>query len=742
MGHMKNYRQLLKELPSNKVVFAFGRFQPPTAIHELQVKVVKKLAEQQRADYVIYASKDLKEELLPVDKKVHYMNLMFPNTNIETTDASTFVEAVKTLNKKYKNIVMVSSADCKEDYEKILNKKNGTEFFFETIEVVAAGDKDPDENKLRESAKKGDYAKFKVSLPAALREIDSRRLMNDMRQGLGLDMVKEEIKLVKDELREQYFRGEIFNIGEFVESAGQQYEIIKRGSNHLLLKEESGKLVSKWIQDVTVVKETADSPVVNKNSTFNIAKDVMRYKDFKKLNAMAKGQVKEQEEAEEPSEMEEFLKTITGTVNKPTGDAMGSRDDQHRRRKVSYHLGEGFSEDEVQMIDELSNELLGRYKKAAGEQASAADKAGNYAKGDKRFKGINKATNKQFDNDLKKHGQYQKEEVEPIDEISQKLAGDYYGAATKKHIDKVGVKPNMYDRIEKDMGKKRKDGIDRAFARITKPVNEGIPHIGPVNTNKVNHAGDEPHDEEWEDTGICMEHGKKDCHDCSTGLEETKKKKEKTGDDFKPTAIQVKMKDDSQQLGATNAHGFDAFFNEEEEMEPSEEEKDFSEEEIDKMIDSLTDDDFLEAYDDDELAVIDDETGEEMEEDKPEVKEQAILEVLSRMERMRARVRFAKSKSKRERSAKLALKRTSSTGTINKRARRLAVNLMKKRLMRGRPASSLSIGEKERIEKMVEKRRPILNRIAMKLTSRVRQVEKARLHHTKFTQSGSPGVSV
>ena len=676
MGHMKNYRQLLKELPSNKVVFAFGRFQPPTAIHELQVKVVKRLAEQQRADYVIYASKDLKEELLPVDKKVHYMNLMFPNTNIETTDASTFVEAVKTLNKKYKNIVMVSSADCKEDYEKILNKKNGTEFFFETIEVVAAGDKDPDENKLRESAKKGDYAKFKISLPSALREIDSRRLMNDMRQGLGLDMVKEEIKLVKDELREQYFRGEIFNIGEFVESAGQQYEIVKRGSNHLLLKEESGKLVSKWIQDVIVVKETTDSPVVNKNSTFNIAKDVMRYKDFKKLNAMTKGQVKEQEEKEEPSEMEEFLKTISGTVNKSTGEAMGSRDDQHRRRKVAYNLGEDFSDDEVQMIDELSTELLGRYKKAAGEQASAADKAGNYAQGDKRFKGINKATNKQFDNDLKKH------------------------------------------------------------------VNESIPHIGPVNTNKVNHAGDEPHDEEWEDTGICMEHGKKDCHDCSTELEEAKKKKEKTGDEFKPTAVQVKMKDDSQQLGATNAHGFDAFFNEEEEMEPSEEEKDFSEEEIDKMIDSLTDDDFLDAYDDDELAVIDDETGEEMEEDKPEVTEQAILEVLSRMERMRARVRFAKTKSKRERSAKLALKRTSSTGTINKRARRLAVNLMKKRLMRGRPASSLSIGEKERIEKMVEKRRPILNRIAMKLTSRVRQVEKARLHHTKFTQSGSPGVSV
>lgn len=57
---------------------------------------------------------------------------------------------------------------------------------------------------------------------------------------------------------------------------------------------------------------------------------------------------------------------------------------------------------------------------------------------------------------------------EKIDEISSKLAGDYYGAATKKHVDKVGMRPNMYNRIEKDMGTKRKQGMDRAFDRITR----------------------------------------------------------------------------------------------------------------------------------------------------------------------------------------------------------------------------------------------------------------------------------
>ena len=53
-------------------------------------------------------------------------------------------------------------------------------------------------------------------------------------------------------------------------------------------------------------------------------------------------------------------------------------------------------------LNELSSNLLGRYKKAAGDQATAADKAGDYDKGHKRFKGIVKATNKQFDNDAKK----------------------------------------------------------------------------------------------------------------------------------------------------------------------------------------------------------------------------------------------------------------------------------------------------------------------------------------------------
>ena len=50
-------------------------------------------------------------------------------------------------------------------------------------------------------------------------------------------------------------------------------------------------------------------------------------------------------------------------------------------------------------LTELSNTKLGKYKAAAGIDAAAADKAGDYKRGDKRMSGIIKATNKEFAND-------------------------------------------------------------------------------------------------------------------------------------------------------------------------------------------------------------------------------------------------------------------------------------------------------------------------------------------------------
>jgi hypothetical protein len=157
------------------------------------------------------------------------------------------------------------------------------------------------------------------------------------------------------------------------------------------------------------------------------------------------------------------------------------------------------------------------------------------------------------------------------------------------------------------------------------------------------------------------------------------------------------------------------------------------------MIDKLADDDYLEAYEEEDLALVDAETGEEIPKhpDEDKLSEDALLEVMSRTERMKAKFRLRRTASKRQRATKIALKRYSSTETVNKRARRLAIMLMKKKMLRGRNPSTVSIGEKERIERAISRRKVIINRIASKLVSRVRKVEKARMSHTKFTQGGS-----
>lgn len=263
---MKTYKALLESLPSTTVVFAFGRFNPPSIGHGLLVGVVKKLAEAHNADHVIYASKtqDAKKNPLSVDRKLHYLQLMFPKTNFvgASPTVRTPIEAAKELNKRYNHLIMVAGSDRLAAFTQLLNQYNGVEYNFSSIQVISAGERDPDADdatgmsasKLRLVASRGDFSEFKKGLPPTIREIDARRMMNDVRVGMGLESIKEQIKFNVPSLREQYFRGEIFNVGDSVVSNGVIFEVVKRGTNHLLVKDPSGTLSSKWINEVAEVK--------------------------------------------------------------------------------------------------------------------------------------------------------------------------------------------------------------------------------------------------------------------------------------------------------------------------------------------------------------------------------------------------------------------------------------------------------------------------------------------------------
>lgn len=93
-----------------------------------------------------------------------------------------------------------------------------------------------------------------------------------------------------------------------------------------------------------------------------------------------------------------------------------------------------------QEINELSNDTLGRYKKVAGQQATALDATAN-ATGDsasrkladKRFSGIMKATNKQFDNDAEAYRKTRLPQHESVNEAIKNISKAEFDALENKH---------------------------------------------------------------------------------------------------------------------------------------------------------------------------------------------------------------------------------------------------------------------------------------------------------------------
>ena len=120
-------------------------------------------------------------------------------------------------------------------------------------------------------------------------------------------------------------------------------------------------------------------------------------------------------QAEGKNKSQEFINKMTSKVNaakrlkeedaydkdaKPS-DKPHDKEAAAKRAKIAAVMArKKMAKEEVEQIDELSNDMMGRYKTAAGADASKADKAGDYNKGNKRFSGIMRATKKQMANDI------------------------------------------------------------------------------------------------------------------------------------------------------------------------------------------------------------------------------------------------------------------------------------------------------------------------------------------------------
>jgi len=193
-------------------VFVFGRFNPPTIGHEKLLNALTATAQRESGKALVYTSstQDAKKNPLSKNQIFQYLAKAFPKqrkTFQSRSKAKTALEVAVELSGKYDKLVMVVGSDRVSDFSSLLNTYNGKKskhgfYEYKEIDIVSAGERDPDAecatgmsaSKMRAAAVQSDFDSFKSGLPDIMKDKDAKKMFNDVRAGLRLDVVREGMK--------------------------------------------------------------------------------------------------------------------------------------------------------------------------------------------------------------------------------------------------------------------------------------------------------------------------------------------------------------------------------------------------------------------------------------------------------------------------------------------------------------------------------------------------------------------
>tara|TARA_B100001057_G_scaffold156707_1_gene157229 strand:- start:6675 stop:7856 length:1182 start_codon:yes stop_codon:yes gene_type:complete len=171
----------LKEDDRSTAVFAFGRFNPPTIGHEKLINKVQQVADEVNGKAYVFLSHTGGTAKDPIDftTKLSYLRQHFqsdPKLSFGDIRANTIIKVLKVLEQEGRTkVIMIAGDDRVMEFQKLLNQYNGkptkagnVEYTFDSIEVVSAGQRDPDASditgvsasKARELAMKGQEHEF------------------------------------------------------------------------------------------------------------------------------------------------------------------------------------------------------------------------------------------------------------------------------------------------------------------------------------------------------------------------------------------------------------------------------------------------------------------------------------------------------------------------------------------------------------------------------------------------------
>tara|TARA_Y100000310_G_scaffold33984_1_gene32120 strand:+ start:376 stop:2316 length:1941 start_codon:yes stop_codon:yes gene_type:complete len=213
-----NKPKKIQEQSGNTMVFAFGRFNPPTIGHQKLIDKVAGVAEQRNATYKIFASQtqNAKKNPLGYQQKIMFMKKMFPEHKINIVynpKFRTVFDILEAINKNgATNVIMIAGSDRVDEFKNLLQQYNGIEYNFENIEVISAGQRDPDKegaegmsaSKMRAAALSDDYNNFRKGVPPTMNDNEARELYLGVRKGMNIEESLEDmlVAMVEDEISE------------------------------------------------------------------------------------------------------------------------------------------------------------------------------------------------------------------------------------------------------------------------------------------------------------------------------------------------------------------------------------------------------------------------------------------------------------------------------------------------------------------------------------------------------------
>jgi len=757
------FRDFIVEEKEKTTVFAFGRMNPgPTTGHEKLINTVKSLSKEHKADHLIVMShsQDPKKNPLSPEQKLKHAKRFFPKINFKTSSKqspSFLTHAAELHNSGTKHLVMVGGSDRAEEYHKTLHKYNGEGegklFNFKSIKVVSSGERDPDAegaegmsaSKMRAHASSNNFKEFRKGVPSHVSDVHARELFHDTQTGM---------KSAPKSVREQYLNGEIFTLGNIVYFDESEGTIINCGKNYVVVESETG-VDKKWISDIT---ETKPLPIVDleegteikrfthfKNSVEreiprllmtrkqieeyneklqnrnNVSEDLRNWFDskhpkggWKRINT--KGEVvgpcaREEGEPKPKCMSNEKIASLSKSERAAAVRAKRKHDPNPERKGDPINVsnyGKGKIGEEVEQIEEknvpTNPELWSRAKTLAKSKFDIYPSA--YANGwaSKWYKSKGGGWKTVSESLLEDYKQWSNDE--PV-----KYA---------KHLEKFFGKPDEFTNYR--VVWYNKDGFKRIEIH-----DEYILHASPAPHYdfcycyidlKIPHELAKPLAESSESIMIDFlknEVGAR-CASLSANAVTLNYCLDVVANRVKPSKKEYerRIKEMQNMFSTGKKYQLDWWPDVSKDTDPknkyymTEKYDDNSEEDIDEN--DLNWEDIEDTYESEDF-----------------ISEEILDEKISASARLRKRMQFARTSTRRQTAAAIKLRRPSTQAQLQKRATVAARRMLLKKLLHGRDKASMSAQEKDMIEQRLKQMSKIQSTLATRLVPRIKELERKRL---------------